>query len=167
MNIVSKMQAPALLVAGLVLVAGSPAHATDCTVSGITGLGVPDVTVGSAGTNTAGACVVVGTVTTTGFGAPDGSARFLVALPPTALWNKKFVQLGQGGFAGTLSASTNAADPGAAAAQNYATAITDTGHTGSSTDASWALVSPGVPDEAKLTDYYFRAVHEVAVAAKE
>ncbi len=165
MNIVKRAQASALAVAGIALL-GSPAHATDCTASDIMGLGVPHVTVTGVSTNGAGACVVVGRVTTKGFGAPDGSARFQVTLPPAALWNKKFVQLGQGGFAGGLSVAANVADPGAAA-QNYATAITDTGHIAGTTDASWALVATGKPDRAKLTDYYFRAVHEVAVAMKE
>ncbi len=167
MNIVTRAQALPLVVGGLALLSGSPAHATNCAGVDIAGLGVPDVLVDGASVNGAGACVVLGRVTTTGFGAPDGSAKFQATLPPAAVWNKKFVQLGQGGFAGSLTASTNAADPGAAAAQNYATAITDTGHSGTSTDASWALLSPGVPDEAKLTDYYFRAVHEVAVAMKD
>ena len=30
--------------------------------------------------------------------------------------------------------------------------ITDTGHQAGGTDASWALIAPGVPDEAKLSD---------------
>jgi feruloyl esterase len=133
-------------------------------MSGVSGLSVPKVSVSTASLNAAGACVVVGAVVTTGFGAPDGSANFAVTLPPAALWNKKFLQFGQGGFAGSLSVASNAADPGAAAA--YATAVTDTGHQAGSTDARWALIAPGVPDQAKLTDYYFRAVHEVAAAMK-
>ncbi|HEX7968978.1 MAG TPA: tannase/feruloyl esterase family alpha/beta hydrolase, partial [Stellaceae bacterium] len=164
MNILRKVQPPALLVAGLALLAGSPAHATDCS-DVTTGLGVPHVAVSTAALNGAGACVVLGTVKTTGFGAPDGLAKFQLTLPPAAAWNKKFVQFGQGGFAGGLSAATNAGDR--LKAGNYAQAITDTGHTAGTTDASWALVSPGKPDRARLTDYYFRAVHEVAVAMKE
>jgi len=163
---------PALLVAAAALLAGgtlaaSPALAVPaCTVADIGALGVPDVTVTLATGGGTAPCVVTGTLHTHGFGAPDGSAQLRVTLPPAAVWNQKFVQFGQGGFAGSLSVSANAGDPGAAGTAGYASAVTDTGHQAGSTDASWALISPGVPDEAKLTDYYFRAVHQVSDAAK-
>ncbi len=48
-----------------------------------------------------------------------------------------------------------------ASAKGYATAVTDTGHQAGGTDASWAITAPGVPDSAKVVDYYFRATHEV------
>jgi tannase/feruloyl esterase len=161
---------PALLAAAVALLAGgmlaAPAHAvTPCTAAGIGALRVPDVTVTSVDASNPAACVVVGAVHTHGFGAPDGSAQFRLTLP--SAWNQKFVQFGQGGFAGSLSVSANAGDPGAASAAGYASAVTDTGHTAGSTDARWALIAPGVPDEARLTDYYFRAVHQVADASKE
>ncbi len=147
----------------------SPALALpSCSVAALNALGVPKLTVTSAVPSATDptVCVATGTVATSGFGAPDGSARFQVQLPTTN-WNSKFVFFGQGGFAGSLSASTNAADPGAAAAERFATAVTDTGHQAGSTDAHWALLAPGVPDEAKITDYYFRAVHEVTIATKD
>src|SRR5690348_7368562 len=172
MSIARMSRPPALLVAAVALLAGgtlaaSPAQAVPaCTVAAVGALGVPDVTVTAAtGGGPTAPCVVTGALRTHGFGAPDGSAQFQVTLPPSAVWNQKFVQFGQGGFAGTLSASTNAGDPGAAT--RYASAITDTGHSAGSTDARWALIAPGVPDEAKLTDYYFRAVHQVSDAAKD
>ena len=170
MSFAKTSQPPVLITSTLALLAcgvlaAPPAQAiTPCTAAAIGGLGVPDVTVTSVNATNPAACVVLGTVHTHGFGAPDGSAQFQLTLP--AAWNQKFVQFGQGGFAGTLSASTNAGDPGAASAAGYASAVTDTGHSGSSTDARWALIAPGVPDDAKLTDYYFRAVHEVTVAMK-
>ena len=173
MSVARMSRPPALLVAAVALLAGgtlaaSPAQAVPaCTVAAIGALGVPDVTVTAATGGGAAPCVVTGTLHTHGFGAPDGSAQFQVTLPSAAVWNQKFVQFGQGGFAGTLSASTNAGDPGAASAASYASAITDTGHQAGSTDARWALIAPGVPDEAKLTDYYFRAVHQVSDAAKD
>ena len=164
---------PALVAAAVALLAGgvlaaSPAQAVPaCTVAAIGGLNVPDVTVTAATGVSPAPCVVTGTVHTRGFGAPDGSAQFRLTLPSSTVWNQKLVQFGQGGFAGSLSVSANAGDPGAASAANYASVVTDTGHTAGSTDASWALISPGVPDQAKLTDYYFRAVHEVSEASKE
>ncbi|HJT05502.1 MAG TPA: tannase/feruloyl esterase family alpha/beta hydrolase [Stellaceae bacterium] len=173
MSIAKMSRPPALLVAAAALLAGgtlaaTPAQAVPaCTVTDIGALGVPDVTVTLATGGGAAPCVVTGTLHTHGFGAPDGSAQFRVTLPPSAAWNQKFVQFGQGGFAGSLSVSANAGDPGAATAAGYASAVTDTGHQAGSTDASWALISPGVPDEAKLTDYYFRAVHQVSDAAKD
>src|SRR5258708_20618898 len=169
MSVERMSRPPVLLVAAAALLVGgtlaaSPSRrAPACTAAAIGALGVPDVTVTSARGVSPGPCVVLGTVHTQGFGAPDGSARFQLTLP--AAWNQKFVQFGQGGFAGSLSASTNAGDPGAASA--YASAVTDTGHTAGDTDARWALIAPGVPHEAKLTDYYFRAAHEVAAASKE
>src|SRR5262249_23211900 len=54
-----------------------------------------------------------------------------------------------------------------ATAKGYATAITDTGHQAGGTDASWAITAPGMPDSAKVVDYYFRATHLVTVAAKQ
>jgi hypothetical protein len=46
-------------------------------------------------------------------------------------------------------------------------ALCDTGHEAGTTDASWALKLDRTPDEAKRTDYYFRATHQVTVATKE
>ncbi|HKW53358.1 MAG TPA: tannase/feruloyl esterase family alpha/beta hydrolase [Stellaceae bacterium] len=173
MSLARMSRPPALLVAAAALLAGgvlaaAPAQAvTVCDPTDIKALKVPDVlSIDAASVNaTTGACIVTGKVKTHGFGAPDGSAQFKLTLPAT--WNQKFVQFGQGGFAGTLSVSANAADSGVASGAGYASAVTDTGHQAGSTDARWALISPGVPDEAKLTDYYFRAVHQVAEASKE
>src|SRR5260221_5529759 len=169
MSVERMSRPPVLLVAAAALLGGGGLAAARaeglpaCTAAAIGALGVPDVTVTSASGVSPAPCVVLGTVHTQGFGAPDGSARFQLTLP--AAWNQKFVQFGQGGFAGSLSASTNAGDPGAASA--YASAVTDTGHTAGDTDAPWALIAPGGPDGAKLTDSYFRPVHEVAAASKE
>jgi feruloyl esterase len=152
---------------GVAAVLGTtPAFALpSCSVAALNALGVPNLTVTSV-TPSPAICVATGTVSTSGFGAPDGSAGFRVQLPMTG-WNGKFLFLGVGGFAGGFGAATNAGDPGAAAAQHFATAVTDTGHQAGSTDGRWALLAPGVPDEAKITDYYFRATHEVTVATKD
>jgi feruloyl esterase len=139
--------------------------AAPCSVAGLTALNVPNVTITSATTvPAAGAvpafCNVKGVVTTTGHGAPDGSAIFLMQLP--ANWNHKLLGLGNGGFAGAASL----AGTSAALVKGYALVDGDTGHEAGGTDARWALKPDGTPDEAKLTDYYFRAVHEVTVAGK-
>jgi feruloyl esterase len=150
------------------LIAGGAHATTECSVTAITALKVPGVTIASADMKADGPplCDVKGALTTTGEGAPDGSARFEVKLP--AQWNGKFLFLGVGGLGGNLSPSVTRADLLAATSGNYATAITDTGHEGaSSADGRWALVKPGVADEAKLTDYYFRAVHQVTLATRQ
>ena len=51
--------------------------------------------------------------------------------------------------------------------KGYATAITDTGHVGKNPfDANWILDAPGKPDRARIVDYFYRAAHQVTVAAK-
>lgn len=155
------------VVAAAFLVAGGAQAATECSVAAISALKVPGLTVASADTKSEGPplCDVKGTLATAGEGAPDGSARFEVKLPTQ--WNGKFLFIGVGGLGGNLSPSVTRSDLLAATAKNYATAITDTGHEGAGTDALWALGNRGVPDEAKLADYYFRAVHQATLATRQ
>lgn len=158
------------------LAAASPAaaQATACSPGAISALDVPGVTIVSA-TNVAATapdpayCAVTGTLNTSGYHAPPGSAGFEVRLLPAASWNGKFLFFGVGGLGGATygDISANAVDRAAALGKGYATVITDTGHLGGNTDASWALVRPNVPDKAKVADYYYRATHEVTVAAKK
>src|SRR5579863_1537947 len=154
-----------------------------CDVSSLNALGVATLTVSSATDQPAAGlnpefCDVSGSVTTSGFGAPNGTAQFEMQLP--ANWNHKFYFKGIGGFAGIANiafGSDNPFDASEVLAKGYATVITDTGHTwhgftptdftGIVTDARWALKPDGTPDEAKLTDYYFRATHEVTLATKQ
>jgi len=76
---------------------------------------------------------------------------------PLAGWNGKYRGLGNGGFAGYIYY------PGLAAAVSagYASASTDTGHSGSPTNANWAL---GHPD--KIVDFGWRGIHEMTLKAK-
>jgi len=167
------------------LFAASPASAalSGCNLGALNELGVPGVQVFAAiDTPAAGAtpefCDVFGAVTTTGQGAPDGLAQFEMQLP--ANWNHKFYFKGIGGFAGiavVAFGADNPVDAAQALPKGYATVITDTGHTGHGlnaqdftgivTDARWALNPDGSPNEAALTDYYFRATHDVTVAGKQ
>ena len=169
-----------LAVAGSLMLAAAPASASlPCTVPALSGL-VPNVTVMTATPVPASGgmpafCSVSGFVRTTGFGAPDGSADFLFNLP--ANWNGKFLFIGVGGFAGLPAGqgiAPNPVDFFEALPLGFATATSGLGHRAtlpagdpSETDASWSIIAPGVPDEAKLTDYFFRATHEVTVAGKE
>ncbi len=70
-------------------------------------------------------------------------------------WNGRFRGQGNGGFAGTIAFSEMAA----AVAEGYATAGTDTGHVGGTSD--FALGHP-----EKVKDFGWRAVHDMTVQAK-
>jgi len=95
-------------------------------------------------------CRVAGVIKPTN----DSEIKFEVWLP-SANWNGKFHGIGNGGFAGSISYAGLAG----ALARGYATASTDTGHSGG--DASWALGHP-----EKLVDYGHRAIHEMTEKAK-
>jgi feruloyl esterase len=142
------------------------AQAATCSVEAISALQVPNMTVETAKLVPAAApnpeyCQVGGAVTTSGGGAPDGSARFDIRLP--ANWNGKFLFYGVGGLAGSVPGQY---DSEGALPQGYALAVTDTGHQAGGTDASWAITPSGEPDQAKIVDYYHRGAHSVTVAAK-
>jgi feruloyl esterase len=165
--------AMAILGFGAALAAGSAAAALpNCTVSALSLLAVPQVNILSAFDVPASAshpefCDATGTLTTTGERAPDGMAAFEIQMP--AAWNEKFLFWGVGGTAGSTypDFSANPVDLFQALFKGYATAITDEGHQGNGTDGAWSLLSKGVPDSAKVVDYYHRATHQVTVAAKQ
>jgi Tannase and feruloyl esterase len=94
-------------------------------------------------------------VTMTAKPSSDSDIKIEVWLP-TFGWNGKFQGTGNGGFAGTIN-------PGALAAalrRGYAAGATDTGHSGDSRDATFAL------RPEKVIDFGHRAVHEMTVKAK-
>jgi hypothetical protein len=72
-------------------------------------------------------------------------------------WNGKFQGHGNGGFAGEIYYR----GLGLAVHDGYATASTNTGHSGEATEASWALGHP-----EKVTDFGYRGIHEMTRAAK-
>jgi len=77
---------------------------------------------------------------------------------PATGWNGKFQAAGNGGWAGSISRPAMAA----ALQEGYATASTDTGHKSAETPGGSFV--PGHPE--KLTDYGYRAVHEMTVRSK-
>jgi hypothetical protein len=97
-------------------------------------------------------CRVAGTLRPTG----DSDIRFEVWLP-TSHWNGKFVGVGNGVWAGSIT-YFSMVEP---LSMGYATAATDDGHQGNPLDASFAAGHP-----EKLVDFAHRAVHETAVTAK-
>ena len=72
-------------------------------------------------------------------------------------WNGKYVGIGNGIWAGSISYSSMS-DP---VKRGYATASTDTGHSGNGLTAEWAIGHP-----EKLVDFGHRAVHVTTQAAK-
>lgn len=153
---------PALLFT--VLAAGS-ARAATCEA--MAELKLPNTTITTAQSVAAGAyapsagsaapykdlpafCRVAGVIKPTS----DSEIKFEVWLP-AANWNGKFHGIGNGGFAGSISYTGLAG----ALARGYASASTDTGHSGG--DASWALGHP-----EKIADYGYRAIHEMTEKAK-
>src|SRR6266404_6402633 len=86
----------------------------------------------------------------------DSEIKIEVWMPATeAAWNGKFQANGNGGWSGAIGAGALAA----ALRRGYATAGTDTGHTGGS--GSFALGHP-----EKLIDFAWRAVHEMTEKSK-
>ncbi len=150
------------------------ASLTNCTVSGVQSAAPTGVTITSATDVPAASpnpeyCDVLGSLTTTGFGAPDGLANFEEYLP--ANWNNKFLYFGCGGLCGSISLPSAASSQGSEAlTKGYAMVATDDGH--SASNPTWGFTPnanpalPGTPNEAALVDFFFRSEHEVAVAAK-
>jgi feruloyl esterase len=140
-----------------------------CTTDALNALHVAGVSVTTAtpvaATSTAPAlCDVRGTVVTHGEGVPDGLATFAMQLPET--WRQRFFSMGVGGNAGRLMPAVNAVDQASAPGKGYVTIVTDTGHTGNGTDANWLIGPDGKRDTIKVTDFFFRAEHNVTVAGK-
>ena len=78
-------------------------------------------------------------------------------------WNGKMLGVGGAGFAGDLTLA------GAAQGltRGYAVIATDTGHSATSPlDGSFMIDAPGKIDRVALTDFGYRAVHEMTLAGK-
>jgi feruloyl esterase len=95
-------------------------------------------------------CRVAATLTP----SKDSNIKIEVWMPASA-WNSKFQAVGNGGWSGAIVYPSLAR----ALARGYATASTDTGHSGGS--GSFVLDHP-----EKLADFGYRAVHEMTVQAK-
>lgn len=76
---------------------------------------------------------------------------------PLSSWSGRYVQLGNGGLAGSINHATLYPQ----IASGHAVAATDDGHTGAGTDGSWAVGHP-----EKRIDFGYRAVHVTNVVAK-
>lgn len=147
---------PRFFAGALLLVAVEPLVAQPACAN-LAALSLPRTTITSAvlapATASAPAHCVVQAITRP---TKDSEIRLQVWLPVSG-WNGKYLQLGNGGWAGQISAAA-ANDP---LARGYAVAATDDGHLSSQPGASWAVGHP-----EKLIDFGYRAVHETSVQAK-
>jgi feruloyl esterase len=149
----------------LVALAAAPSRAASC--DSLSGLKLPDTTITSAQVVAAGTfaaptlplvkqlpdfCRVIADIKP----APDSDIKIEVWMPTTG-WNGKYQGVGNGGFAGSISYAGLAV----AVKAGYASASTDTGHSGGGTNATWAL---GHPD--RITDFGYRGIHEMTLKAK-
>ena len=160
--------ASALLIAAIMLASAKfcPARAASATCASLKDLKLPHTTITLAQEVGAGGfqpsrlqfkdvpafCRVAGTIKPTS----DSNIRFEVWMPVSG-WNGKFDGAGNGGFAGSIQYEQLAS----AVRMGFATASTDTGHTGSATDGRWALGHP-----EKVIDFGYRGIHEMTVKAK-
>jgi tannase/feruloyl esterase len=87
----------------------------------------------------------------------DSHIEFEVWLPAASSWDGRYVGVGNGGFAGSISYQQLAQ----ALAAGYAASSTDTGHKAGATDGEWAL-----GHFEKIVDYGHRAIHETALQSK-
>jgi hypothetical protein len=141
----------------------------------LAGLEIPNATIASAKTYAAGTFTgppqnFTGADLSAFYGKLPGFCRVIVDARPTTDsdikievwmplegWNGRLQGLGNGGFAGLIDHF----ELGAAMAKGYAATATDTGHTGSPIDATWA---PGHPE--KVIDFGYRGIHEMTTVAK-
>jgi feruloyl esterase len=140
------------------LLGGSTAAgAATCTTTSLNGLGLPNTTITLAQSYAAGdtvsgttkapvaLCRVAGTVKP----GTNSNVHFEVWVPTSASWNGKYQQIGNGGFAGSISLSTIANG----VSRGYATAGTDDGTSGPPSGAPSFIGNMDV-----LFDYGYRAI---------
>ncbi len=98
-------------------------------------------------------CRVAGTIRP----GSQSNIHFEVWIPTDGSWNGKYQQIGNGGFAGSISTSGIAN----AVSRGYATAATDDGTSGPPSGAPAFIGNPDV-----LLDYGYRAVNATGANAK-
>lgn len=157
---------PAILVRGslLAVVACAVPAAAQTPCDQLTRLALPDVTITSAvlvsagpfalpgGRGAAASPIMPSFCRVAGLVKPE--VKFEVWLP--ANWNRKFLMVGNGGLAGTISYTAMVAP----LQRGYATASTDTGHTADN-DGHWAE-----GHMERVIDYAHRGVHVTTQAGK-
>jgi hypothetical protein len=153
--------------AAVLLALGAPAAfaASDCT--SLKNMTFPDATLTAAEAVTAGSLELQGLEPLTSLPAfcrvrvtlhptTDSTIRFEAWLPQES-WNGRLLNVGNGGFAGSISYGQMANN----LRRGYATAGSDAGHQADAEDASWAYQHP-----EKIADFGYRAVHLTALLSK-
>lgn len=165
-----KFSAATLFLISAASLIAAPTGGSNC--ENLSKLSLPNVTITSAETVSAGAftppttpgpppnmalfkslpsfCRVMATLTP----SSDSDIKIEVWLP-TSGWNNDFQAIGNGGWNGLIGYGPLAEG----VKRGFATAATDTGHAGGS--AKFAMGHP-----EKLTDFAYRAVHDMTVTAK-
>lgn len=144
--------------------AAPPSNGTAC--ANLAALTIPSVTIRSATLMPAGLFTPPGSrqemtlpafcrVEATARPTADSEIRFEVWIPPAEAWNGKFAGVGNGGYLGSISYPAMATE----LRKGYATASTDTGHTGD--DMRFGQSHP-----EKIVDYAYRAIHVMTDTAK-
>jgi len=140
-----------ILLAAVLLSGVVPADHGDCAQ--LAQLKLPDIRITEAvaapagtGAITVAHCRVTGVIGT--------EIKFALLMPDA--WNHKFLMGGGGGFVGNVQNQAQFV-----VNAGYATAGTDTGHTGGITDASWAL-----NNLERQVNFGYLAVHRTAEASK-
>jgi feruloyl esterase len=135
----------------------APPPASAATCESLTSLSLPNTTITLAQSYTAGEvvsgtttapvalCRVAGTVKP----SSESNIHFEVWIPTDGSWNGKYQQIGNGGFAGSISVATIANG----VSRGYATAGTDDGTSGPPSGAPSFIGNPEV-----LIDYGYRAI---------
>jgi feruloyl esterase len=167
----TKFLIAALLLISAASLIAAPTGGSPC--DSLSKLNLPNVTINSAQSVAAGAftpppapgpfqlspklfkdlpefCRVMATLTP----SSDSDIKIELWLPASG-WNNDFQAIGNGGWNGTIGYGPLAEG----VKRGFATAATDTGHAGGS--ASFAMGHP-----EKLTDFAYRAVHEMTVTSK-
>ena len=148
---------PLLLAAGAALAAAAPFAAraeTACADLAATKLPHAQVTASKVEALRSGqACLLSVTSRPTS----DSEIKIEVMIPIGGAWNGKFVQVGNGGLAGSIPS----AQIKLRAESGYAAAGTDDGHGGDGRTAEWAYHHP-----EKIVDFASRSLKETTEAAK-
>ena len=152
----------ALLATAVIAAVAVPAAAIECAALASVVLPAAEVTAASlvaAGTAPVPLPVEVCRVAVKARPSADSDVRLELWIPQGEAWNGKFVQVGNGGFAGKIPYRTMAL----AIRGGYAVAGTDDGHQtpGDDIDTSWAVGHP-----EKVVDFGWRAVKATTDAAK-
>lgn len=168
----SKLFWSALGLALAIMAGPASADAGRMSCTALKDVALPHATVTSAEAITppfspAGASTIFGTPTVTvpfcrviGVSRPtaDSQIGFELWIPEGAAWNGRYLQIGNGGFAGSIGYASMVRG----VMGGYATAGTDDGHQSAiGTDAAWAMGHP-----EKVVDFGYRALKETTDAAK-